>query len=68
MPFTAVIKETSVVKVVRKFAVEQHRDAMVAFAPKVFGRLAAREDRIDPGADEIVDPVHRGALYAAFAG
>ncbi|VVT33323.1 conserved hypothetical protein [Roseovarius sp. EC-SD190] len=47
------------VEIVREFAVEQHGSAFVAFGPEVFGDFAAREDRVDPRAHVIGDPVHR---------
>ena len=42
-----------------QFAVKQHRAALIAFRPKILGHLAAREDRVDPGADVIGNPVHK---------
>ena len=46
------------VQVVRHLAVEQHGAAFFAFRPQIVRGLAAREDRIDPGTDVVVDPVH----------
>jgi len=52
------------VQVVRQFAVEQHRAALIALVPQVFRNLAAREDRVDPRADVVGNPVHRMPLLA----
>ena len=53
------------VQVVRQFAVEQHRAALVALGPEVLGHLAAREHRVDPRADVVGDPVHAWPCPAA---
>ena len=46
------------VQIVADLAVKQHRAAFVALRPKILGCLAARKDRVDPGSDVVVDPVH----------
>ena len=50
------------VQIVRKLSVKQHRPAIVAFRPKVFGHLATGEERVNFWANVIGDPVHRLGL------
>ena len=37
---------------------KEHCSAAVALMPKIFWRLPARENRIDPGTDIVGNPVH----------
>jgi hypothetical protein len=52
------------IQVVGHFAVKQHGAAFIAFGPQVVRRFATRKDRVDPGPNVIVDPVHIAASLA----
>ena len=53
------------IEIVRQLSMEQHGPAFVTFRPQVLGDFAAREQRVDLGADVVRDPVHRGdALWS----
>ena len=54
------------VEVVGELAVEEHGAAVVALDPQVLRHLAAREERVDLGADVVGDPVHPAGSRSAF--